>query len=83
MLPADDEQTVAAARGQRRQNGEDRREEDAEAKDGPPPVALRQHPARDLRDDVAPEKGAQNGALLLAVPVERAVLARDAVVGRV
>ena len=81
--PADDEQSVASARRQRRQDGEDRRDEDAEAEDELPSEALRQHPSRDLSDDIAPEECAQDGALLLAVPDERAILAREAVVGRV
>ena len=48
MLPADDEQSVASARRQRRQDGEDRRDENAEAEDELPSEALRQHAARDL-----------------------------------
>ena len=80
-MPADDEQDEAALRRQRRQDGEHRGDEDAEAEDELPPVALGQHPARNLSADVPPEEGAQDGALLLAIPGERAVLTRFAVIG--
>ena len=81
MLPADDEQNEAAPRRQRCQDGEDRRDEDAEAEDELPSVALRQHSARELSADVSPKEGAQNGALLLRIPIERTVLTRAAVIG--
>ena len=56
--PADDEQSVASARRQWRQDGEDRRDEDAETEDELPSVALRQHSARNLSADVSPKEGA-------------------------